>query len=176
MVKTSANQHSTKKTNNSNQHGVVLAQQCSPASEDNNTPRTLIPGTDSQTFNVLCYRCNKWGHCASSCNEPDTRLGFSSLQHGFILAQSEQAPTSTIPKDWILLDSCSTDCVFNDHSLLNNISPCTQQEKLKIYTNGSSLTYDHMRVFKYLPLPGYYNPDSIANILSLKDVLDLEHC
>ena len=176
MVKTSANQQSIKKTNNNNRHGVVLAQQCSPASEDNNTTRTLIPGTDGRTFNVLCYRCNKWGHYASSCNEPDTRVGFSSLQHGFILAQSEQAPTSIIPKDWILLDSCSTDCVFNDHSLLSNISPCSQQDKLKIYTNGGSLTYDHIGVFKYLPLTSYYNPDSIANILSLKDVLALDHC
>ena len=142
MVKTSSTQSSNNKNNNNKKHAVVLAQQRCTPSDDTSDPRTLTPGTDGRTFNVLCYRCNKWGHYASSCTEPDTRVGFSSLQHGFILAQTEHAPTSIIPKDWTLLDSCSTDCVFNDPSMLINITPCQPHERLKIYTNGGSLTYD----------------------------------
>ena len=181
MVKTSSNQPNNnkkkKKNNNNNkQHGVILAQQCSPSSEDTSTPRTLIPGTDGRTLNVLCYRCNKWGHYASSCTEPGTRVGFSSLQHGFILAKSEHAPTSIIPKDWIILDSCSTDCVFNDPELQSNVTPCPQNDRLKIHTNDSSLVYNKVGLVKHLPLQGYCNPASIANILSLKHVLSLDHC
>ena len=100
---------------------VVLVQQYSPTDEDNNNPRTLSPGTDRRAFNVLCNRCNKWGHCTCSYTELDTRDDFSSLQFGFILDQIEQKPTSVKPKGWILLDSCSMDYIFNDAILLTSL-------------------------------------------------------
>ena len=156
----------------------MLVQQCAQANEDNVTSWTLFPGADGCTFKVLCYRCNKWGHYASRYTGLDTRVCFSSLQYGFTLAQSERAPTSVIPKEWILLDSCSTDCAFIDLDLLHNIFLCAS---IKINSRYILIvaplhTYNEIGMFKYLPLKAYYNQELIANILSLKQLLYLKNC
>ena len=75
-----------------------------------------------------------------------------------------------IPHVWILLDTCSTDNVINNRHLVENVSSCTEDEKLKIYANGGDLTYEEKYVFKYLPLGVHFNPQSISNVLSLKHV------
>ena len=75
--------------------------------------------------------------------------------------------------DWILLDTCSTDNVINNCQLVENITSCTEDEKLKIYANGGELTYDEKGFFKYLPLRIHFNPSSIANVLLLKQVDDM---
>ena len=44
---------------------------------------------------------------------------------------------------------------------------------MEIHTNGGSLVYKHMGQFNFLPLNVYFNDQSIANILSLKRVMDI---
>ena len=100
------------------------------------------------------------------------RSGFSSLIYGSILTQDRITHT-TIPHDWVLLDSCSTNCVFKNSSLVSSITKCTPHEELEMHTNGGSLIYRHMGQFNFLPLNVYFNNQSIANILSLKCVMDL---
>ncbi len=117
--------------------------------------------------------CNKRGHYASNCPEPSTRTGISNLQYGHILAQVEGV-TGLIPPDWVLLDTCSTDNVIRDSMLLTSMRTCPVEEELKIHTNGGKMTYKDVENFKYLPLQSYYNPRLIANILSLKEVDDIE--
>ena len=78
-----------------------------------------------------------------------------------------------IPHDWILLDTCSTDDVINNRNLVDGITSCGENEKLKIYANGGELTYNEKGCFKYLPLCVHFNPSSIANVLSLKQVDDM---
>ena len=41
-----------------------------------------------------------------------------------------------------------------------------------MFTNGGSIDYSQEGELALLPFTVYYNPDSIANILSLKDVGD----
>ena len=58
--------------------------------------------------------------------------------------------------------------------IIENIRQCSDEESLKIITNGGSLVYDQIGKSKYLPIDMHYNPDSIANVFSLKSVADLE--
>ena len=75
--------------------------------------------------------------------------------------------TTTVPENWVLLDSQSTVCVFRCNKYLNNIRQ--SDKRLRLITNGgeqiSTLVGD-------LPNFGtvWYNPNSLANILSMADV------
>ena len=45
---------------------------------------------------------------------------------------------------------------------------------MKIHANGGSVSYKTTGSFKYLPIQCYYNSESIANVLSLKSVADIQ--
>ena len=57
--------------------------------------------------------------------------------------------------------------------MINNVKLCTEEKPLKIYTNGGVLEYDQVGDFTYLTIKTYYNPQSIANVLSLKTVSEM---
>ena len=57
--------------------------------------------------------------------------------------------------------------------MINNVELCTEEDSLKIYTNGGELEYNQIGNFNYLPIGTYYNPRSIANMLSLKTVSEM---
>ena len=75
-----------------------------------------------------------------------------------------------INENWILLDTCSTVNVCKNASIITDVRKCCKGEELMIVTNGGSQDYNQIGLFKYLSLPIYYNPKSIANILSFKEV------
>ena len=148
------------------QAGVSLLQR----NESNGTEN--VPGTDGRTFDIICYNCNRRGHYASCCPNSDNRVGISNLQYGCMMKQTE-IRKGLIPPDWILLDTCSTDNVVHDLSLLTNIKDCMSKEEMKIHANGGSLCYKTTGLFKYLPVQCYHNSDSIAKVLLLKSVADI---
>ncbi len=97
--------------NNPRRSSTVLVQQ-SQQDHPEISDRQLVPGSDGRTFNIKCYNCENFGHYASNCPEPSRRTGYSSVHVGFILSQQKQGQ-ATIPNNWILLDSFSTDSVFS---------------------------------------------------------------
>ena len=115
MTKSCTNIQTT--SNNSNprgrRNGISLLQRNKPSAEQN------VPGIDGRTFDVICYNCNRRGHYASSCPNPNTTVGISNLQYGYILTQTLNKE-GLIPPDWVLLDTCSTDNVVHDSSLLTH--------------------------------------------------------
>ena len=85
-----------------------------------------------------------------------------------------KAKRGLIPPDWVLLDTCSTNNVIHDLSLLTNIKDCTSRQEVKIHANGRSLCNKTMGLLKYIPVKCYYNSNSIENVLLLKSVADIQ--
>jgi hypothetical protein len=134
------------------------------------TSTKAVPGTDGILHdNITCFNCNKKGHYASYCSSPTSLVQHVSLvQHAVVLAQSSNNNRyNTIPKHWILLDSQSSISVFRSSNMVSNIR--TSPIEICANTNGGQQTSTLIADFKNLGVV-WYNPKSIANILSLADV------
>ena len=136
--------------------------------------QTLIPGADGATYaTITCFRCEGVGHYADrSPSDTDTTstatssaAGTTLLQNTYMLAQSK---ATGIDLHWILLDSQSTISVFKNNEMLTNVrrSPYT----LRAITSGGHQDSEMVGDFPNLGQVVWYNPASIANILSLADV------
>ena len=53
--------------------------------------------------------------------------------------------------------------------MVGNIRDCTSYETFTVYTNGGSNTFTHIAPFKFLRMELHFNPDSMANIITIKD-------
>jgi hypothetical protein len=107
------------------------------------------------------------GSTAPTAPSPAT-TGTTLAHWAAMMAQHDHViPPTGIDPSWILLDSQSTMSVFNNHCFLTDIHPA--QHPIEAITNGGSQTSTHIGTFHGLgiPCPAWYNPESIANILSL---------
>ena len=121
--------------------------------------------------NVQCYLCHLWGHYKSHCPNV-TSKGVNLLQLGFLFAQST-GNQDLVDKNWVLLDTCSTNNVCCNPKLVDNVRPCKLDERLEIFSNGGSLKYDKVASFKLLPIKVHLNEKSLANVLSFKHVASI---
>ena len=87
------------------------------------------------------------------------RTQFSFLQ--------ETVTHDTIPDTWILLDSQSTMSVFKNPNFLENIRE--NNSSIMVITNGGEQTSSLVGNINNFGIV-WYNPESIANILSLAEV------
>lgn len=87
---------------------------------------------------------------------------------------SQNDVKDVIPPTWILLNTCSTASVTNDESFIENIRTCSNEENLKLSTNGGPISFNQIGHLKFLDIDVYYNPKSMAIVLSLSDVVDLD--
>jgi hypothetical protein len=125
---------------------------------------SMVPGNDGITHDsVTCFSCNRGGHYANHCPS-----AISLVQHAYMLTQSAiEDRYNAIPKHWIFLDSQSNISVFNSQHMISNIRPSPQE--VCSMTNGRQQTSTMIGDFKSLGVV-WFNPNSIANILSLSDV------
>ena len=127
-----------------------------------------ISGTNGITHDdIECWQCHGFGHYQSNCPSTAgavTPSGTTLVQHAFMMAQ---ASASIIDPRWILLDSQSTISVFNNPAMLTNIRK--SDHTLRALTNGGFQDSNMIGDFPNLGIV-WYNPKSIANILSLADV------
>ena len=72
---------------------------------------------------------------------------------------------SHINPKWILLDSESTDHIFQNESFLTDVKSTTDGEMLRLHTSGGILDTYQKGLFGGFTV--WYNPKCLANILSL---------
>ena len=75
-----------------------------------------------------------------------------------------------VNQNWILLNSESTIHIFNNAALLTNIQHHLEGNTLKVFLNGGSQVLHMMEHFGGIDV--WYNPDSLANILWLAQIID----
>ena len=93
-----------------------------------------------------------------------------SMHVGYMLAQDD---AFSIPKSWLLLDTCSTCDVSNNSNMVSNIRKCTPNEVLLAYTNGGSQKFEYLADLNFLPITVHFEKDSMATILSVKTVSEI---
>ena len=109
------------------------------------------------TYNlgICCDNCDESGHYGNKCPKPKRRNAESDgpsatiSDNGiamllFIKEQEDiedeietmftQLMMTSVPKNWVLLDSQSTVCVFRSSKYLTNI--CEGTKRLRLITNG----------------------------------------
>ena len=85
------------------------------------------------------------------------------------MVQKQEGP-STINKNCILLDTCSTHSVSNNPDLVTKIEQCDPDDFLTLTTNARCRTFKQHARLKFLPMSVYYEVGSIGTILAMKDV------
>ena len=134
--------------------------------EDNSDE--IVPGRDDETkSNIKCFECQFHGHYRGDCLY-EGRVGVITVQLGHIFTQEEEMVD--IPKSWVLLDTCSVVSVTNNTNLVTNIRDCEHHEYLKAMTNRGSQLYKRLADMILFPIVVHFKKDSMASILSFKDV------
>jgi hypothetical protein len=136
---------------------------------------------------ITCHKCGNKGHYANECPELDgVNMLLAGVEEGafdndvsassftFHTAGTIRKGTSLhqrngkLPASWILLDNQSTVNIFSNRKLLKNVRATDRVMSIRC---NAGVTRTHM----IGNLHGYdgevwYNPNGIANILSLSDV------
>ena len=139
---------------------------------------TLVAGTDGRTVERECYHCHNWGHIAPLCPNRNSNDSSSGGRSGRSCTQffCTQQHGDFLPASWVLLDTCSTASVCSNPTLVSNIRECDKNDTLTLTTNGGKQIFKSKAVFDLFNLDVYFNPTSLGNILSLKDVANIPGC
>ena len=172
------NRNGGNRNGNNNQGGNGRQSLSFLQSGQNGVPVYLRGTNNLFRSQITCHGCGFKGHYKSHCpvvnengdqvpreseGEASVTQEVSSIQRAGILLN--QYNDSHINPSWILLDSCSTDHIFCNEEFLTDIEPTTDGEMLRLHTSGGSL--DSTQKGKFGGITVWYNPKSLANILSL---------
>jgi len=131
----------------------------------------VIPGTNNQTHPYIqCFHCkyNSYysSHCPTKTTSKQHAVGFLSFSIPHHVLQQKHESIH-IPSSWVLLDSQSTVNMFHNNAFLQNIRPA--DHPCVLHTNGGVFHTSEVGDLPNFEIV-YYNPASLANILSLRQV------
>ena len=92
------------------------------------------------------------------------------VQLGRCLAQGISG--GALNNNWILLYSCSTIIFTKKNSIVSKVTVIPSEEHLRVDSNWGHMDYTMRGILDILPINTYVNYNSMANILSLKEVAD----
>ena len=152
--------------------------------EDGNT---FVHGVNAQgnkvdlKRHITCSRCGKKGHYSDKCPERDgvlqsseettTEQGTTLIHVGTSCAQNRN---EIIPKNYIIIDSASTNSCFMNEDLVMNIEKVNDQDHLELISTGGTTKFKEMATCKLIPMKVWLNRSKLANILSLKEVASIK--
>ena len=133
------------------------------------TRPTLAPSSKFPhkiSADIECVQCKKKGHYATACPFIVATSLFQYCEFVRPSVQLNQSQTQSIllPGS-IIVDSGSTFNCFREYNLVSDIHSC---DPFNTFSNGGGMTYTSkgkINVFKELEC--YYNPNFLANIISL---------
>lgn len=126
------------------------------------------PGRNGIVYaRITCHKCGLVGHYADQCPSEVSLAQFSFFTGNVESSATRSSKIVTLPDHWILLDTQSSISVFRNAAMLSNIRPA--DSPLTVYTNGGAQRSTHCGDITNLGTV-WYNPRSIANILSLAQV------
>ena len=168
---------------------VMFAMVGKTQSNDNSVASSnYIKGTDGRTTNQECYICHRLGHISWYCPEAGNT---GPLQKGGKILSCTQViitqrtneevgmkhtiheESEIINPDWILLDTCSTVSVCCNKNLVRDMRECNEEDQLTIVTNGGKQIYTKIAVLKNLPIQVHFKEESLANIISFRDIANI---
>ena len=167
--------HSRESTRNANRGGRKGSIFVQTKNTEENSEQDAVAGSDGvMHLKIVCFNCGRYGHYSSSCpSEARRRSGASALLKGTcFVAKQEDRPY--IENHRLLLDTCSTDNVCKDITLLVGARQCNEDEVLNVIANGGNMTYNTIGTMKLFPIEAYYNKDSLANIVSMRKLSELD--
>ena len=157
----------------------------------------FLGGKDNSFFpNITCFLCKRKGHYKSQCpvrkDATGARLGGGNRtqdegnsnenenenqateEEEVSLSRVEiilnQLGSSHLHPYWILLDSASSDHLFCNQDFLTDTRTMTNGEQLRLISNGGFLDTNQKGFFGKIEV--WFNPQAIANVLSLAKVTD----
>jgi hypothetical protein len=122
---------------------------------------------------IQCHKCKATRYYASQCPGGDDDARKDPDSQVCMCIELTTISSGSLDPALILLDSQSTVHVFINKDLLNNIGKHPDGNVLRIYTNGGYMDSEMLGHFGDIDV--WYNPKSIANILSLALVIKLYH-
>ena len=133
----------------------------------NNSKELVLGIYEEAKTEIAFFGCHGFGHYAGEC-QYQTWMGINCAHIICILTQDRKM--AIIQKSWILLDTCSAVSVGNNGNFLIGVRDCQPDEVLTAITNGGSQFYKQLANLATFPITVHFKHDSIANILSFKDV------
>jgi hypothetical protein len=97
-----------------------------------------------------------------SSSIPDYQMDITHCELAF------QQSNNIIPRDWLLLDTCSTVNLISNHQMLRDVH--IVDKTVHVRCTAGITTTNQMGTLGNFPEPVWYNPSGIANILSLNSM------
>ncbi len=146
----------------------------STAGNNSSLRKSSYSTTPKKPINVCCRLCGKLGHTSAVCPDAkppaqvhamsaDTDDASVASDASSVIILTQKMRCSSIPPDYLLIDSQSTTNLFSNPEHVNNVHPAAQP--INIHCNKGLMT-----TFTVADLGSnevYLNKDGITNVLSL---------
>ena len=93
---------------------------------------------------------------------------------GVNCTQQEGDGRCIVPADVIILDSGSTNSCFRNKAYVKEIHQVADSEKLKLFSTGGTTYFEKQGTCNILPIKVWFNDKSLANILSMNEVANID--
>ena len=133
----------------------------------------VVQGRDGTIVAMQCYTCGRYGHTNQTNNCPNGN-GDVSTQCVKFVTFNPMISDFYLKNTIYLLEPAATHSTVKSKDRLTNLTTCNDKDSLFTLTNAGSITFNSRGNLDFLPLHPHYNANSVANILALHEVNDID--